>query len=38
MLQERLAGLATMSNEHDIARYINLMELVSKFAKSKRKK
>lgn len=35
MLQERLVGLATLSIEHDIARDIDLMELVSTFSKVK---
>ena len=35
MLQERLVGLATLSIEHDIARDIELMKLVSTFAKVK---
>ena len=38
MLQERLVGLATLSIEHDIARDIELMELVSTFAKEKARK
>ncbi|XP_065654528.1 zinc finger MYM-type protein 1-like [Hydra vulgaris] len=38
MQQERLAGLATLSIEHEIARNINLMELVSTFAKTKARK
>ncbi|XP_065650237.1 uncharacterized protein LOC136078394 [Hydra vulgaris] len=38
MQQERLAGLATLSSENDIARNINLTELVSTFAKTKARK
>ena len=38
MLQERLVGLATLSIEHDIARDIEVMELVSAFAKVKARK
>uniref|UniRef100_A0A0B7BN73 HAT C-terminal dimerisation domain-containing protein n=1 Tax=Arion vulgaris TaxID=1028688 RepID=A0A0B7BN73_9EUPU len=38
MLQERLVGLATLSIEHDIAKVIELMELVSTFAKAKARK
>jgi hypothetical protein len=38
MLQERLVGLATLPVEHDIARDIELMELVSTFAKAKARK
>ena len=38
MLQERLVGLATLSIEHEIARDIELMELVSRFAKAKAQK
>ncbi|XP_074799593.1 zinc finger MYM-type protein 1-like [Natator depressus] len=38
MLQQRLVGLSTLSIEHDIARSIDLEELVSKFAKLKVRK
>ena len=38
MLQERLVGLATLSIEHDIARDIEVMELVSTFARVKARK
>ncbi|XP_065264296.1 zinc finger MYM-type protein 1-like [Emys orbicularis] len=38
MLQQRLVGLSTLSIEHDIARSIDLEELVSKFAKLKARK
>ena len=36
--KERLVGLATLSIEHDIARDIEVMELVSAFAKVKARK
>ena len=35
MLQKRLSGLASLSIKPDIARDIELMELVSTFAKAK---
>ena len=38
MLQESLVGLATLSIEHDLARDIELMELVYTFAKAKARK
>lgn len=38
ILQERLDRLATQSTEHDIAKYADLVKLVSAFDKAKARK
>ena len=38
MVQERLNGLATISIEHEIAKKLEVKELVAEFAKQKARK